>query len=197
MPDLDLPLPDDESRPSDKTFSRIIALTVSTIAVALAVTSLGGNNNARDIMLAQQQATDKWAYYQAKTLRETAYKIQARHLEFEIAERGPTMTPELRAQAETMLSDFRAEQERYYAEKKEIETGARALEASRDVNLLREPYFDYAEVLLQIAIVLASVAMLSESVAIYSASIVAALLGGGLACNGFLLIFGGPAAGGG
>jgi len=49
------------------------------------------------------------------------------------------------------------------ADKKDIEKVARKLEHERDLFRARDPYFDYAEVLLQIAIVCASVAILSVS----------------------------------
>ena len=39
-------------------------------AVMLAITSLGGNNAEKEMMLAQQQASNEWAFYQAKASRE-------------------------------------------------------------------------------------------------------------------------------
>lgn len=49
------------------------------------------------------------------------------------------------------------------ADKKDIEPKARALETERDRNQAKDPYFDYAEVLLQIAIVCSSVSILAAS----------------------------------
>jgi hypothetical protein len=49
------------------------------------------------------------------------------------------------------------------SDKKDIEKEARKLEHERDLYRTKDPYFDYAEVLLQIAIVCSSVAILATS----------------------------------
>ncbi|MBI2555011.1 MAG: DUF4337 family protein [Candidatus Rokubacteria bacterium] len=64
---------------------------------------------------------------------------------------------------EELLKKFAEEEKRYNAEKKDIEKEAKTLEHERDRNRDKDPYFDYAEVLLQIAIVMASVSILSAS----------------------------------
>lgn len=74
-------------------------------------------------------------------------------------------------------------------EKKEIERDAKRLEEERDVNRARDPYFDYAEVLLQIAIVMASVSILSTSRGVFYFALTAAVMGAFLSANGFLLLF--------
>jgi hypothetical protein len=53
----------------------------------------------------------------------------------------------------------------------------------------KDPYFDYAEVLLQIAIVMATVSILSQSRAIFTVSLFAAICGALLGCNGLFLVF--------
>ncbi len=53
------------------------------------------------------------------------------------------------------------------------------------MNRAKGPYFDYAEVLLQIAVVMASISMLSRSRAVFALSAVLALLGTLLTVNGF------------
>lgn len=52
----------------------------------------------------------------------------------------------------------------------------------------KDPYFDYAEVLLQIAIVMATVSILSQSRAIFGVSLIAATCGSLLCLNGFFLL---------
>jgi hypothetical protein len=71
------------------------------------------------------------------------------------------------------------------SDKKDIEKEARKHEAERDVNRDRDPYFDYAEVLLQIAIVCSSVAILAASRAMFWFSSTIAALGLLLTINGF------------
>ncbi|MBI2155005.1 MAG: DUF4337 family protein [Candidatus Rokubacteria bacterium] len=70
-----------------------------------------------------------------------------------------------------------------------MEKEAKTLEHERDRNRDKDPYFDYAEVLLQIAIVMASVSILSASRPMFFFSLALALGGALLAVNGFTLFF--------
>ena len=73
------------------------------------------------------------------------------------------------------------------AEKKEIEQEAKKLDMERDINKAKDPYFDYAEVMLQIAIVMASISIISLSRPVFYFAIVAASAGAFLTLNGFLM----------
>ena len=66
MAEVELPNPDELEERRDKTFSRRVALTTAVYAVMLAIASLGGNNAMKDMLLAQQQSSDQWAFYQAR-----------------------------------------------------------------------------------------------------------------------------------
>jgi hypothetical protein len=61
-------------------------------------------------------------------------------------------------------------------------------EHERDINRSGDPYFDYAEVLLQIAIVMASVSIVSSSRAAFAFSVLFASLGAFMCVNGYLLV---------
>ena len=74
------------------------------------------------------------------------------------------------------------------SDKKEIEQAAKKFEEIRDHEQTRDPYFHYAEVLLQIGIVAASVSIISGSRPVFGFSIVLALLGAALTANGYLLL---------
>jgi Flp pilus assembly protein TadB len=140
------------------------------------------------MLLAQQQASDQWAYYQAKVIREHLYRIEKMRLEAGLLERGEGVSQEVRDHYEKLRKKVEEEERRYNSEKKEIEAEARRLEHERDLNRDKDPYFDYAEVLLQIAIVMATVAILSTSPLMYGFSIVLAAVGAMLSANGFLLL---------
>jgi hypothetical protein len=173
----------------EKKFTRGVALVTAVFAVVLAIASLGGSHTMKEMLLAQQQASDQWSFYQAKVAREHLYRSQKIRLETELFERGASMKPAVRERYENLLKKMGDEEHRYTIEKKEIEKEAKNLEKERDHNRVRDPYFDYAEVLLQISIVLASVAILSSSGAIFIFSVISAILGCFLSFNGFLMIF--------
>jgi hypothetical protein len=98
------------------------------------------------------------------------------------------MSPEARAKFQGIQAKFAEEEKRYNAEKKEIENKAREHEHERDRNKARNPNFEFAEALLQIAVVTASIAILATSRMLYSVSIVFAVLGALLCLNGYLLV---------
>ncbi len=187
MAEIDVPSHEELEEMRSKAFTRKVALTTAIYAVLLAITSLGGNHAAKEMMLSQQQASDQWAFYQSKNIRELIYKTNSMNLEAGLLERGASMKPESKRRYETLLNDMRTEQRRYLAEKEEIEKEAKALEADRNKFLTKDPYFDYAEVLLQISIVLASISILAVSRPIYLMSIGSALMGTLLMLNGHFL----------
>ncbi|MEJ5376539.1 MAG: DUF4337 domain-containing protein [bacterium] len=188
MAEVELPNPEEMEEIKEKSFTRKVAMTTAIYAVILAITSLGGNNAMKEMLLAQQQASDQWAYYQAKVIREHLYRVEKMRLEAGLLERGQSVSDEVKKHYEELRKKMEAEEKRYNAEKKEIEAEARKLEHERDVNRDKDPYFDYAEVLLQIAIVMATVAILATSAPMYFFSIILACLGAILSLNGFLLL---------
>jgi len=189
MSEAELPNTEELDEIRGKTFTKRVALTTAIFAVILAITSLGGNNAMKEMLLSQQQSSDQWAFYQAKVLREHLYRGQKLRLEIDLIERGSGMRPEVKGRVEAILKKMSEEEARYGAEKKDIEKEAKKLEHERDVNRDKDPYFDYGEVLLQIAIVMASVAILSGSRPVFYFAIVSACLGALSSINGFFLIF--------
>jgi hypothetical protein len=187
MSEIELPDPEELEEVKAKTFTRRVALTTAIFAVLLAITSLGGNNAMKEMLLAQQQASDQWAFYQAKVIREHFYRGQKIRLELDLLEKD-SLKPEIKKRYEELLQKMTAEEARYAGEKKEIEKEAKHLEHERDLNRSKDPYFDYAEVLLQIAIVMASIAILAHSRAVFIFALVAAVFGSLLSINGFLLL---------
>lgn len=189
MSEIELPNREELEEEKAKPFTRRVALVTAIYAVFLAITSLGGNNAMKEMILAQQQASDQWSFYQAKVVREHFYRGQKIRLEAELFERKDSMKPGVKERFENLLKKMAEEEGRYNREKKEIEAEAKKLEKERDLNRAKDPYFDYAEVLLQISIILASIAILSTSRPIFIFSIISAILGCFLSFNGFLMIF--------
>ena len=189
MAEIELPNTEELEEVRTKRFTRRVALTTALYAVILAVTALGGNNAMKEMLLAQQEAANQWAFYQAKAMRENLYKIQRSNLEAEFQERAEFLKPEARARFENRIKKATDEEVRYATEKKDIEGEAKKAEHERDLNKKRDPYFDFAEVLLQISIVMASIAILSSSRPVFCFSLVVAVTGAILSFNGFSLIF--------
>jgi len=188
MAEIELPEPKELEEKLAHPFTKRVALTTAIFAVILAITSLGGSNAMKEMILAQQQASDQWAFYQAKVIREHLYRQQKQRLELDLLEKE-ALKPEARKRYETLLQETAKEADRYGLEKKDIRKEAEKLEHERDVNRNKDPYFDYAEVLLQIAIVMASISILAHSRSIFGFALVAAVLGSLFSLNGFLMLF--------
>jgi hypothetical protein len=189
MSDIEIPNHEELEEMRGKKFTRRVALMTAIFAVLLAITSLGGNNAAKEMMLSQQQSADQWSFYQSKAMREHIYRSQKMRLEADLLDRSTGMKPDAKRKYEELLNTFKEEEGRYKVEKKKIEEDAKQLEAVRDRNMSKDPYFDYAEVLLQIAIVMASISILALSRQVFAFAIVCAAAGSVLMINGYLLIF--------
>ena len=121
-------------------------------------------------------------------IREHQYRGLRLQLEAQLAEPSSLKGAE-RAKLEALAARFGEEEKRYNTEKKDIEKDAKKLEHERDRYRNRDPYFDFAEVFLQIAIVTASVAILSTSRPMFGFSLVLAVIGAVLTANGFTQVF--------
>ena len=177
---------------SDKQKNRT-ALTISILAMVLAIASLGGSNAAKEATQENILAANAYAFYQAKTIRQTSLKIAATDLELQLA-REPAMVATAKELFQKKIDEYKKTIDRYESEpdtkqgKKELLIQAREHEAARDHALRQDPWFDYAEGMLQIAIVLLSVSIVGSIPVLF---LVGAALGGlGLLSmlNGFLLI---------
>ena len=189
MAEVELPKPDELQEHAANSFSRRVALVTAIYAVVLAIAALGGNHAMKEMLLAQQQSSDQWAFYQAKVIREHLYRAQKQRLEADLIERGPAMSPAAREKLEAVAKKWDEEEKRYNAEKKDIEKDAKKLEAVRDLSATRDPYFDLAEVFLQIAIVMSSVSILSRSRPVFYFSLLLAVVGATLTLNGYFILF--------
>lgn len=190
-------------REEDEKFRSRVALMIAFMAMLLAITSLGGGNAAEDIMNHNIHASDTWAFYQAKNIRQTSYRIAAETLESELLMQGATITPEARESVERKIEQFKQTAARYESEpdpkapndllrgegKKELSARAKDFADKRDRAQLQDPNFDFSEALFQIAIVLASVAILATSRLILKVSVAAGILATVLMLNGYFLFF--------
>jgi hypothetical protein len=185
-------------RADGEQFANRAALLIAAMAAALAIGGLGGGNATDAMIISNIRASDTWAFYQAKNIRQTAYEIEAN----ELAARLPGASAEQREELERRLADYRATIARYDDEpdpaapgdplrgegKKQLMAKARDFEAQRDAASAQDDNFDYAEVLLQLALVLGSVAILAHNRTVLAASAALGALGALLTVNGFLLL---------
>lgn len=180
-----------------ETFRNRAALLIALLAAVLAVGGLGGGNATDDMIGNNIKASDTWAFYQAKNVRQTMYEVEAEKLKAQLA--AGTVAPAERPSAEARLKDYETTIARYDSEpdpndpsrgegKKELSAQAKAYEAAFEEASARDNNFDLAEVALQLALVLGSVAILAVNRWILGLSLALGVVGSLLTLNGFLLL---------
>lgn len=181
-------------RTANEKFRARAALSIAFMAMLLAITSLGGGNASEDIMNYNIQASDTWAFYQAKAIRKTDTELAADALDTQLA-MAQNLSPEQRQNLEKKIADYKANAARYESEpetgegKKQLSDKAKALTAMRDRAMQQDPNFDFAEALFQIAIVLASVSIIATSRKILYVALMIGVLAFVLMLNGYILFF--------
>ena len=100
MAEVELPNPKELHEQSEDRFGRRVALVTAVFAVILSISSLGGNNATKEMLLAQQKSSDQWTFYQAKVIREHLYRAQKQRVEVDLLERGAALRPEVREKLE-------------------------------------------------------------------------------------------------
>lgn len=173
---------------------RYIGVYIGILAVVLAICSMGGGNAAKDATLKNIEAANTWAFFQAKNARRQALHLQADDLELRLA--GDTnVSEEGKKQMTARIADYRAQEKKLTSDPErkegldELWQKGKALEQARDEALKRDPYFDYGEALLQIAIVMASVAIISGGNFLLFVSLTLGGLGMLATAGGFTLAF--------
>ena len=182
----------DQEKTSDR-FKQRAAILISVLAMMLAITSLGGNNATKEAATNNVLAANFYNFYQAKNMRQTAIMLSADQIELGVLN-DQSVPDDAKAALRKKVEDYRKTVARYESEpetsegKKELLAKAKEHETRRDRALRQDPYFDYAQALLQIAIVLISVSIISELGWLVAAGGVLGVVGTLLMMNGFLLL---------
>jgi hypothetical protein len=153
-------------------FRRGVALLVGVMAMLLAIASLGGENAMKETINANILASDTYAFYQARNIRQEVLSATADL--FETLGKDP--------------APYRARAEREGREKTALLEEARKHDVERATAQQRDINFDYARAFYQIAIVLGSVSIVASSWPLVAVSVLLALGATALSLNGFLLL---------
>jgi len=173
---------------------RLIGVYIGILAVILAICAMGGDNAAKEATLKNIEATNIWSFFQAKNMRRHVLRLQVDELEL-LKTTTPALTDEARQAIAAKLEEYRKLDAELTSNPKsqegldELFNRGKALEAERDKAMGQDPYFDYGEAFLQIAIVLAGVAIISGGSTLITASVVMGVLGAFFTLNGFTLLF--------
>ena len=147
-------------------FDKKVAVSMAIIAAFLAIVSVGVHYYTTEELLAQQQASDQWAYYQAKDIR---------RYESEIAQ--DVLKAAEKESLGNRVQHYGQNSDRYDKERNEIQDKAREIEAERNLDGKRAFRLEFGEVFLEIGIVLASLAILAKMAKIWYLALLRAATG--------------------
>jgi hypothetical protein len=138
----------------DNPFTLPVSVTISILAVLVAAATLLGHRAHTEELLLQSQATDQWAYYQAKNIR--LHEVQA------VADMLGALAPQDKEKTAAVRERYSKEAERYSGEKEDISDKAKELEKERDLVSHRADRFDGGEALLEVGLVICSITLLTK-----------------------------------
>jgi hypothetical protein len=174
-------------------FRRFAAIYLGVVAMLLAIASLGGGHVTKEMLNANIQASDTYAFAQAKYLRETAYQLAADQMEFDL-NHLPGLDEAGKAEAARRVAHYRDNAARYESDpasgegRQELLAKAREWDRIRDHAAEQDPSFEIAAALFQIAIVLGSVSIVAASPALLGLSGAVAAGAAMLTFNGFFVL---------
>jgi hypothetical protein len=157
-----------------------LGATLSTLRV--------GSYSNRSI-LRQTQASNQWAYFQAKSIKSYLYELQKERLEIEAKQIRSTGPKELLDYYEKKIESYAKKLKTYEEERTAIQNEAKILEGQRDVALLHSQAFGVAVILLQLAILLSSIAALMKKKMVWYLGLALGAVGAVYFANGFWLFF--------
>lgn len=175
---------DEEIEREGGTLLRTIALTTAILAAVAAVASLEAGSTVNEALALKTEATrlqaeasDQWAYYQAKGLKATVTEVS----------RNTWV-----ALDKTPPEDLAKSEERYAEDQRKSSEKAKELEKQRDEKgaeadhlMHRHHFFAQAVALLQVSIALGAVAALTRRRPVWVGSLLLGVAGAGVFAWGF------------
>ena len=160
--------------------NRKIALLIAVIALCLALSETLGKGAQTESISKNVEASNLWAFFQAKTIRRTVVQTAAEQAKLGLGAGGDDAA---RAAAQKQIDDWQKTAARY---RSEPETGegteqlaerAKHAEEERDLATARYHHFELGSAAFQIAIVLASATIITGIIALAWISGLLMLLG--------------------
>ena len=148
-----------------------IALLISVLALFLALSETLGKSAQTEGISYNVEASNLWAFYQAKTIRQTSLVVAADALTVTL----PTITdPALKQATTKQIEAWKATAARYESEpkptggegRKELSQRAIKAQEERDLALAKYHHYEYASAAFQIGIVLASATIITGMMAL-------------------------------
>jgi len=166
-------------------------LALSTVILAVCATLAtfkGGGYSTRSVM-SQTQASDQWAFFQAKSIKSYINEMQKDKLELELKALGEKAPQPVVEEYRKKVADYGKKIAKYDGEKADIQKEAKRYEQVRDDAQKHGQAFGIAVIFLQIAILLSSIAALIKKKPVWVFGMAVGIAGIVCFVNGFILFF--------
>jgi hypothetical protein len=170
-------------------FNKRIALLIAILALFLSIAETLGKSAQTDALNLNVEASNLWAFFQAKTIRQTAVRTAGEMVELN---RPQITDPAGQEALAKRLDNWSRTVARWESEpdtqegRRELSARAKKAEEKRDLALARYHHYEVSSAAFQIAIVLASATVITGAVALAWLSIGVGALG--LAFSGIGLL---------
>jgi hypothetical protein len=165
-----------------------LALTTIIFAVAATLSTFKGGGYSTRSVLSQEQASNKWSYFQSKGMKLYLYETQRDMLVLNV-QQVPKSNQSLIESYQKKIEDYDKSVKRYENEKEDIKKDAEAFEATRDEAKKHSNEFGLAVIFLQISILISSIAALIKKKYLWLLGIGVGAVGLLYFANGFFLFF--------
>jgi uncharacterized protein DUF4337 len=143
--------------------NRRIGILIAIMAGALAFAEMAGRNAATDVVRETVEASDTWAFYQAKTIRASMLRADAQALQLETSGKSESDLGQIaKTVADWESTAAREDSEPSTGEgRKELSLRAQAIEKHRDERNAAKETYELASGALELGILLASSAIVT------------------------------------
>jgi translation initiation factor 2B subunit (eIF-2B alpha/beta/delta family) len=152
----------EEAEKAREKWILLVALSTAVLAVFAALCSLMAGHHANEALIEQIQASDQWAYYQAKGIKAAVLESKVETLQ--------ALGKQISAMDEEKIR-------RYKKEQREIEERASAKEKASSIHLVTHNTLSKAVTVFQIAIAVSAISVLTRRKWLWAGSGVLGLTG--------------------
>ena len=156
-----------------------VSLTISILAVLVAIVTLLGHRAHTEELSKETEATSRWTQYQAKSIRQ--------HEAENTSDIVNLVAPLDKEKGEALRKKYEKQLEHYASDKEDVSEQAKELEAERDLSARRADRFDGGEALLEIGLVICSITLLAKNRGFWFAGMAIGAVGIIAAATGLLL----------
>ncbi len=166
-----------------------IAILIAMLAAVLAIVESGGKAKQTEQLAKNIDASDTYAFYQAKTIRSTVLRTSMAMVEAVVPE---GITPDRKVKVDKTLAEWKDAADRYDSDpkggegRKELIEKAKRLATERDEAAMAYHNFEYGAAALQLSIVLASASVITSMPVLAAGSLVLGGIGTALGAAGWV-----------